>query len=601
MNRLPLMLMLLCAGCSAVVEGIAPPTCAENDDCIILNELEGIGTAACLRYQCDLQTDLCALGVRDDDRDGLIAPECAAEAPDREVDCNDALAGGEERCNGVDDDCDGVIDEQFVPAPTELLFSVTGANPTIGFGARPNTGELAIAHVAGGGGTVSVVSGTTATDGVALSYRRTSDLTSLTNSDLEEGCHTLASTGDVVAGACGFVDTDVAPTSDSLFYATVSTGGCGAGQLRVGYGDRAAAASEVIDRGPARRSSVYVGVDVDTAMTGDLPCTGASRTDGAPLGAARPSVGATEAQALVAFLADRAERDACGGTSVDVEVLGLSLMTDTFGGSYGWVTGSNEGQPQVVGQTTGGGRPGVGVWDGVGYVVAWGNDDAIELAFVETIATPPAYDRDGEPDSRVGQETAALSITSLGSVMVGGPADDVVVEVGSIRDGGIDLGVAWREGCGTGTEAVRFQQLFLTRSGSDFGLDAERAQDARPLASASVLDAPTIAYTFAGLIAEGIAREDGRPTGMSENDGGWVVAWAEGEIDASDRAVFAARLSEADGNTLGEPYALDTEGTRSRRSPALYRLADDRIAYAFFATDSEMAAYRGGVLTCLAE
>ena len=128
MRRAPLLVLALASGCSLVVEGAQPPTCAANDDCAILNELEGIAADACELYQCDVETDRCAFGVRDADRDGRIAPECASVAPEREVDCNDQIAGGQERCNGLDDDCDGVIDEGVSGAPPALLFTAVGTS-----------------------------------------------------------------------------------------------------------------------------------------------------------------------------------------------------------------------------------------------------------------------------------------------------------------------------------------------------------------------------------------------------------------------------------------------------------------------------------------
>ncbi|HJL17890.1 MAG TPA: hypothetical protein RMH99_19650 [Sandaracinaceae bacterium LLY-WYZ-13_1] len=611
----------LLSGCTAVVSGVEPPECMTNDQCAVLNELEGIPADACELYQCSSDTRRCVLQIRDADRDGLIAAECSDLDPSLPVDCNDAFAGGMEVCNGFDDDCDGVIDERFVaddvatnplPAePPETLVAVGGVDALGSVGYGPGAGAVALAHADDGTASFGLVGGAMSAD-TELGFARASSLTSLSDTELTEGCHTPRTDGTIGNGSCVFDDLDLGLTEESVFTAVVSTGGCSDGQLRVGYVERGdASAGRVIERGPRRRSNAFAGVDVDPTMTGDLPCTGASRASGAR-GAARPSVGAMnrsgpEDQALVAWLATPIGRDACGGDPVDVEILATLREEETFGDTIGWVTGSNDGVPQVVGATPGGGRPGIGVWEGTGYLVAFAAEGGgIALSFVDQAARPPAYDRDGAPDEA--RPTDTLSITDLGTIPTDGSPDDVSVSFGSIRPGGIDVALAWREGCGSGSETVWFRQLFLTRDGGTVRLDEDQSFDAVPLTAEATPAAgpPTLAYTFAGMLAPGVERADGRPTASDMDDGGWIVAWEDASMQdmgpADDRRILARRLSEIDGGLVSpdELLVLHPPGDRRRVRPQLYVTEDDQVRYVFFEL-GEPASFRGGALTCLPE
>jgi hypothetical protein len=617
LTALPLML----AGCSVVVGGVEPPECMTNEQCSVLNELEGIQADACELYQCSSDTRRCVLSVRDADRDGLVAPECAAVDPSLPVDCNDQFAGGMEVCNGRDDDCDGIIDERFVadevvtnplpPEPPESLVSVGGVMTAGRVGYGPGIGAIALVHADGGDASFGLVDGASSIGPEQLTPARAADLSSLSDTSLGEGCHALRSDGTVGNGSCGFSDADLGLTEENVFTAYVNTNGCSDGQLRVGYVERGrASAAQVVERGPLRRSNVFVGVDVDPPVTDGLACTGASRSSGVR-GATRPSLGAmdgtgAEDQALAAWLAAPVDRPACGGDAVDVEALVLHVQQETFGDTYGWVTASNEGTPQVLGTTTGGGRPGVGVWENTGYLVAFGTDGGIGLSFVGVAEDPPAYDRDGAPDDRTGLETGPLDTTDLGTLPTEGPADDVAVAFGSIRSGGIEVGLTWREGCGSGSETVWFRQIFLAREGDDVSVDEGRSfapvqltPEATPAAGP-----PAIAYTFLGMLEPGVERADGRPTGDRDTDGGWIVAWEDASMPdmgpADDRRILARRVSEADGALLSpeELLVLHAPGDRRRIRPALYRTADDQVRYVFFEL-GETAAFRGGALTCV--
>ncbi|MCA9604285.1 MAG: putative metal-binding motif-containing protein [Myxococcales bacterium] len=585
----------LLGACSLVVGATAPECTPASDDCAVLNEIDGIAPDACEIWQCSAQSRTCVRGLRDRDGDGLVAAECAA--PGMASDCNDDFPNtGDEACNGADDDCDGVIDEAAVPAAPPMLMSLSEGRLTT----SATTAAIAVARSDGGSAVFGLVDGATATGPNAMSSLRDETLTSLSSDALVAGCHRLLADGTVQNGTCNFADVGLGLSDDYVFVAHVSSDGCARGQLRLGYFERTDAATPaVIERGPARRSNVFVGVDTDPTLAMLGQCTGASRAD-VTFGAARPALAVGgSAEALAAWLGDTVERAECGGAEVDVEALALFVERDTMGTPYGWVSASNEGTPERLGRTTGGGRPGVAAWGSDGYVVGFGAPEGgVQLVYVAPPIAPPPYDRVGAPDDRTGRETMPLTFGDLGR-FGSGAADDVALAFGSIREGGIELGVTWREGCGTGAESIRFRQVFLTNERT---LDEARSFDARVLGATTDAGPPAIAYAFSGLLATGVARPDGRPTGTSANDGGWLVAWQDDEdLDpgpGDDGRVLYARVSEADGAALGEAVAVHPAADHRHEQPALYATDDDQVRIVYQEIGGDADGLRGGSLTC---
>ncbi|MEZ4339325.1 MAG: putative metal-binding motif-containing protein [Sandaracinaceae bacterium] len=114
-------LALLLAGCSALglTNGLAPePGCGDCD------ELDDFVTPPpCMAWECTDRADpsrgLCELAPRDGDDDG--APDMACAPPGVSGDCDDDDGanhpGGIEVCDGADNDCDGLVDDDVVFAP----------------------------------------------------------------------------------------------------------------------------------------------------------------------------------------------------------------------------------------------------------------------------------------------------------------------------------------------------------------------------------------------------------------------------------------------------------------------------------------------------
>ncbi len=120
----------LLAGCSALgLDRFPQATCTRDRDC------EGLPPPAddCLSWQCDRTTDHCMLDLLDADEDGfarMTSPSMAICAMDARVDCDDAAATtfptAAELCNGLDDDCDGLVDDGVAAATTDLPLRAMG-------------------------------------------------------------------------------------------------------------------------------------------------------------------------------------------------------------------------------------------------------------------------------------------------------------------------------------------------------------------------------------------------------------------------------------------------------------------------------------------
>jgi alpha-tubulin suppressor-like RCC1 family protein len=100
-------LVALLAGCSLAGLGdLELPRCTGDRECEPLNA--GLAPGACEIFRCSAATSRCALASRDDDGDGDPPMSCGGN------DCDDLdparSTSATELCNGVDDDCDTLLD-----------------------------------------------------------------------------------------------------------------------------------------------------------------------------------------------------------------------------------------------------------------------------------------------------------------------------------------------------------------------------------------------------------------------------------------------------------------------------------------------------------
>ncbi|MEM6959613.1 MAG: hypothetical protein AAF645_28275, partial [Myxococcota bacterium] len=284
-----------------------------------------------------------------------------------------------------------------------------------------------------------------------LSFAREAEEQNLMRPALAPGdvCPRL-SAGGIVEDRCNFGALASAEASGSaLFTAVVSAAGCRDGQLRIARLDTPTEGRLVL-RGPSVRSNLYLGVDVGM----DDRCTGASRGSGV-WGAAFPALSSRAdgelSRALGVWLADSAERSQCNDSVVDVEVLEVVEESGFSGGeTVHWLTGSNDGEPQTLGQ--GRGRPAALALREGAYIVAFGDANGdLAIHRLDPIPRPAPVSPDAAADDR--RSTDALALTAPVQVIV---ANAPVFEV-ALAEGENSVGVVWTEGCQPGR--LRFAEL----------------------------------------------------------------------------------------------------------------------------------------------
>jgi hypothetical protein len=564
--------------CSLLVDDLSLSPCSTRDDCEQANRALNVAATALRRYQC--VASRCALSPRDDDGDG----DPAREAGGRDCDDHDALRVGDpinprarEVCDGVDNDCDGLVDEGVI-GPRNAGEAVQA----VAAGER-----VAWSHGAAGDLTAAIVSdtrvarmvtvrGASAADAAQVVYRaHTSD-----NLDepvrLQSGCWVVTSAGPVFEQCdVGEMALDEVPGAASYFAVAVNRAGCDRGQIRVGRLDASAGARGAFEQiGPAARSNVFAGVAVDPTTR----CTGA--------GASRPAVASLRAgetpRALAAWVSSSAaSAAACGAAPAEVMGLGLWLVAGSAGGApVRWVAATQRATPQSLGQTAGSVAPSIVAWDEVGWFVAMSDGQGrAALRFVSALsATVP-----------VGDSPPLAADAAPSPLPSGGAADHVRVALsGRPRADGRELGVVWTEGCGPAA-SVWFARVLYRTSPAPAAFVAST-----PVRVAERGSDPVVAWSAAAALAPGSMR--GGATVPAEQSGAWTVAWIErGEPER----VLARRMSEVDGAAIDEaPTELGSTSGQGARSVAL--VAEERGALRYAWHDRQRGAVIGGGLLCVA-
>lgn len=563
---LPAVSLCLTAGCSFMgLDDIELPPCQDDEECVPLSLHEGYDSS-CRKHVC---------------RQG----ECV---PHRD---------GDEAHDGWDNDCDGLIDEPGVAEQQTIVPSGTTGVENVKASARMDFSHnsddgLAVAwsDPDSGAGRFALLDSTNLAV-KQMSYLRSQDETELNSYALEPDCHRLRDDGSVRSAECNLTEVAVGLTARpaihhnrAVLVASVNSRGCAAGQLRLGYFElEPELQAKVILRGPLRRSNSYLGVD----LTDDGACTGGSRagcsSEATSCGLARPAMVVIDReghppQALVAWIGDHNRRGQCGGEAAPVEVIGAFLETSVLEGGFGWVTATNEAVPQRLGQTGGGGRPGAAVLPGQGCFVGYGNEDGgLALHFVPVLPDPPEYDGftccvagdereecEGEPVCSGPEDRTGLETEPIGGVIdfeaieagAGGPVDHVAISLGTVDEGSVELGLAWLEGCGSGTEAIVFRRLVLDVDGGAPGEIVEVGPAERLVRRGEGLGPPALAYWPEGFVNEGFAR-DGSREATDHDLGGWLAAWAEESGEGGTGRVIARRVLELDGHALDEQERIE--------------------------------------------
>lgn len=121
--RALLLVLLGLSGCSLIgLDDFEIPPCMGPNSCDALNIANGIPLDQCMRYQC--VAGRCVFGLADSDGDSFASLECGGD------DCDDtsaaAFPGGSEMCDGVDNNCNGTVDDAVTagPASTPVVEGV---------------------------------------------------------------------------------------------------------------------------------------------------------------------------------------------------------------------------------------------------------------------------------------------------------------------------------------------------------------------------------------------------------------------------------------------------------------------------------------------
>nr|MBK7066694.1 hypothetical protein [Deltaproteobacteria bacterium] len=526
--RLALLAPLL-VQCSLTVGGFEIPTCRLQSDCEVLNTEGHIAADACARYACSATSHQCVL-TSDGDGDGEARAGCGGN------DCDDTPGlgilrthGRAEDPDGVDNNCNTIIDEGVWISPSQDLGASTGVPATLSAARRsPAAGGLAVMTTdAASGAALGFV-----TDGApaAMPVTWRTVYTESERSVAMPGWPTGTPDAPSVGGGARFADLVAQPLSDTLWIAaTVNNAGCGPGRLYVATFDPAQRALTLdFRRAPRGASNLALGV-------------GAIAPACDP-GASRPAIAVASAagqpdRALVLWQS-RAADERAPGCNVPSPLLGLGAwvapQTDPDVPVLSRVQGIHGGAPSpltaAVGSTS---RPAVAALTDGGFVVAYGvAGGGVELRVVPTFEATEAATLD------LTRSRLLVRVGSTASANV----DQVALALGGVRDGRQEIGLAWKEGCDP-NGALQFARVQL-----------DPANPAASMVNAATLrvtqaDAPALAYVDAGILQNG--GSFGGATVRDIDDGGWVLAWID--RSASEAHVRALRVSELTGSVLEIP------------------------------------------------
>lgn len=413
----------------------------------------------------------------------------------------------DESCNGQDDDCDGLIDEDVDVTPRRLT-GIDAPSDAVAFATAADGSATTFVAIAGDSRQGFKV----AEDGTVS--REVLRYTSGTG-DPDFPCPYLSRSGELGAMKCKFTELALAVDTEHVLYAGINLWGCAEGQLRVGLADRRDDPFNVwlgdpVDASPTSTSKLALGVDVNGSCSGKSLPVDATANPGAR-GPAMASI-STEpgaAGALVAWLGVSAgvKATACDETrSVPVQSLGIYVPE----GAEKSLFGTDDGMPVQLGKSTSLAPP---------AVIALASPHG-EPSFVVGFASDDSGER-GVRLVKVLPRERKLLVAPLAFIHTAF-AERVVLSLGEDGPEGQEIGVLWTAPCES-PPALHFTRLPTEPS----------APAASPLTleTSLMLHPPQLLYQ-----PEGFSR--------AAPQGGWFVLWAQ-QGDGTSGEVKLARLLES--------------------------------------------------------